>query len=359
MKLLLLPPAFAAMLLVSCATSRPDVAARAGVNHNLARGTGAETWAPAAGKDGPVPGGLIWRARLPTQGVMLCLHGVQTHSAWFARLAPRLNDAGWTVIAADRRGSGTNSGAGFVRGHTRGKQELLADLGAQMTAARVEARGKRVVLLGTSWGSNPASTFALDASRTNRPDGLVQLVPATEIRQPHEPGLLGKLGILVGGILLPRSEVTLRFGGQHYLAGQVQQPDKDGKLSAVPPAGENPVLAEHQAKNEKLRQIIAADVQAETLLTHPTSKTMVSGSMLGKEWKKTSRRQAPPLPVLVVTATRDQIMNNAGAVNAFRGPDGQVWPQVSLASVDAGHGVQVTDAGTVADKILAWTKKKW
>ncbi len=129
----------------------------AGICHPLARSTDAEVW-PADNSIG-VPASLIWRSKGGNRGVILCLHGIQTHAAWFGPLARELRNDGWIVIAPDRR-------------------ERTPARDAQMDLARKEAGGRPLLLLGTPWGSNLAGAWLAHTSRLF-PHGFIELVPAT------------------------------------------------------------------------------------------------------------------------------------------------------------------------------------
>jgi alpha-beta hydrolase superfamily lysophospholipase len=344
-------------LLTSCATQDTTAAKNAGEKHFLAKG--GKEWQAEVEKGRVHPKGLIWRSKGQPKAVLVCLHGIQTHSAWFGPLASELNQQSWTVIAPDRRGSGLNSDEPFVRGHIRGENELLDDLETQIQTARGEANGQPVYLLGTSWGSNLAGAYVSQSNRA-KPDGLIQLIPATEVRLPHTPGLFGKLLIGAANFGAPKTKTSLKFGPQHYLAGLDQSSlvrDKDGKLPPVPEQGEAEPL-ELTIENRLARQILKDDASPSTgaLLMQPTVRTLVTGNKLFTQWKKRAKQlEQTKFPVLVITADHDQIMDNAAALSVFNAP-GQ--GSIAQIPIKAGHAVQVTHAKKIADNIVEWAKEK-
>ena len=91
------------------------------------------------------------------RGVVLYLHGIQSHCGWYEASARRLQQAGFAVLQPDRRGSGRNQAA---RGHAESQEQLIKD--GQACAARLlEIAGVgRFHLLGVSWGGKLACAMA-------------------------------------------------------------------------------------------------------------------------------------------------------------------------------------------------------
>jgi alpha-beta hydrolase superfamily lysophospholipase len=325
-----------------------------------------QTWAedqtnrpqPLARRDepGPTPGpdrlrGRLWRAPSQPRGVILCLHGVQTHSAWFAPLARELNREGWTVFAPDRRGSGLNSEPHFRRGHTTGTRELLGDLRAHLVEARSLAQGRPVILLGTSWGSNLATAYVASGDQP-QPDALVQLAPATELQPCFKLNPFKKAGLAVLNLFCPTKTVRLPFGPEHYLAGNYQPTFPKTRARRYP--CQAPVYSEgaFQASNQRLENVLAND---RMLLQRPTVRTLVSGNKLMKSWRSGLRRAQSIPPILVIVATRDRLMDNAVAASSFpKPPPGNRTLQPAFRVVEAGHGAQVTHPREIARHIARW-----
>lgn len=106
-----------------------------------------------------------WTAVGTLRGIVVCLHGVQSHSGWYDYSSGRMADAGFEVYFADRRGSGLN---GRLRGHADHGLRLLNDVRQLVRFARIEhsivdaSDRARVpaTLLGLSWGGKIAAAFA-------------------------------------------------------------------------------------------------------------------------------------------------------------------------------------------------------
>ena len=301
--------------------SPAPVITSAGQAHFLAQN--GKTWPEAERRKPNQPRGLIWRADGVAKGVIVCLHGVQTHAAWFGPLAGELNKAGWTVIAPDRRGSGVNGPPIFTKGHTPGTEKLLCDLSTHLKDAQEEANGKPVLLLGTSWGSNWAGAYAAGGAQP-QPRGLIQLVPATALRPAFQPGFFKKLLLGVAGTVLPRRGMPLPFGAEHYLADQ-----------SVPG---------QESANARLKKVLHDDQG--NLLQKPTARTLVTGNKLNARWKKGAATLSAAMPVLIITADGDQLMDGAQAAASA--------PSATHRTLPAGHGAQITHAGEIAAIIAGW-----
>ena len=130
------------------------------------------------------------------RGVVVGLHGIQSHSGWYEGSSRQLADAGFEVYFADRRGSGLN---GRRRGHADHGQRLLHDVRQLVRLARTEHPSPQMPLavLGISWGGKTATVTALEY-----PDLVDQLVLLT-------PGLCPRMGPTWW------QSVQLRFARRH------------------------------------------------------------------------------------------------------------------------------------------------
>ena len=106
--------------------------------------------------DGYQAYGRYWPADRPA-GAVLYIHGIQSHCGWYEQSARRLQQAGFAVLQADRRGSGRNPQA---RGHAESHHQLIND--ALACGRRLlQATGRaRFHLLGISWGGKLACALA-------------------------------------------------------------------------------------------------------------------------------------------------------------------------------------------------------
>ena len=112
---------------------------------------------------------------LSPRGVVIAVHGIQSHSGWYTDSSLAMANSGWDVYFADRRGSGLN---GQNRGHADHALRLLNDLKQLIHLAKHEHPRRPIVLLGLSWGGKLASAFAaMNADLIQR---LILLYPATD-----------------------------------------------------------------------------------------------------------------------------------------------------------------------------------
>ncbi len=327
-------------ILLSCAQSDPVAAGKAGTSHNLAHD--AREWAPPLKTKQAVPKGLIWRARGKPKGVIVCLHGIQTHAAWFGPLALELNRAGWSVIAPDRRGSGVNMAAPFRKGGVSDTGQLQTDLDNQLLAARAEAgKSGRLILLGTSWGANLAGDHV---ARSTSPgselihvDGLILLAPNTALLNKNK---MAAFWCLVSG--------KLPFDDVHYLKGQPQgNPPRKPARSGDPPS--NSI----EARQGLDWQTLQHDRQHGILLQRASFRTLKAGRKFQNSWS--SAAPTVPVPVLVLLARHDQIMNNAAAADLYHNSQALSSGRVTIRTLDGGHALQLTEAKELAAAISSWT----
>ncbi|MEJ7594374.1 MAG: alpha/beta fold hydrolase [Planctomycetaceae bacterium] len=124
-----------------------------------------------------------WKAPGP-RGIVVALHGIQSHSGWYAASCQAMTDAGFDVYFADRRGSGLN---GFQRGHAAHGMRLINDVRALATLARNEQQASSVVgsslpliIMGISWGGKIAAAAA--ATFPKEFNGLAMLYPGLHTR---------------------------------------------------------------------------------------------------------------------------------------------------------------------------------
>jgi alpha-beta hydrolase superfamily lysophospholipase len=121
-----------------------------------------------------------WPAAAP-RGYVVALHGIQSHSGWYAYSSRRLCETGFDVRFLDRRGSGLNEAD---RGHAVHPDRLINDVVQFLSAVR-HVRDRKspespVILLGVSWGGKLAAAVA--GRRPELCDGLALLYPGLRPR---------------------------------------------------------------------------------------------------------------------------------------------------------------------------------
>jgi pimeloyl-ACP methyl ester carboxylesterase len=126
-----------------------------------------------AGSDGAALGYVKYE-NPGAKTALIYLHGIESHSGWFAKAATLLRDRGYAVYCLDRRGSGINrENRGFVSGHVDSYKTLLNDIRAFIGPLR--KRYDSVFLLGVSWGGKLALGYGLTYPDDVR--GLVLITP--------------------------------------------------------------------------------------------------------------------------------------------------------------------------------------
>ncbi len=120
-----------------------------------------------------------WPATGKVRGVVVALHGIQSHSGWYEYSSQQMAEAGFEVYFADRRGAGLN---GFRRGHADHGERLLNDVRQLVRLVRRDHPGIPLSLLGLSWGGKIAAAVA--STSPESVDYLVLLYPglAPQIR---------------------------------------------------------------------------------------------------------------------------------------------------------------------------------
>ncbi len=114
-----------------------------------------------------------WPAVGEAHGFMLLTHGLGEHTGRYERAASIFAATGLDVIGLDLRGFG---GSGGRRGHVGSLEIWLDDLSERLTARRLAAGGRPVILFGHSVGGLVALSYA--ESDRPQPDLLVLSSPA-------------------------------------------------------------------------------------------------------------------------------------------------------------------------------------
>lgn len=118
-----------------------------------------------------------WLSELESpRGIVVGLHGIQSHSGWYAYSCGRLAEAGYDVYFLDRRGSGLNEES---RGYAVHEDRLVNDVAQFLTAVRAQQRNALrpapLILMGVSWGGKLASLVG--GRRPDLVDALALLYP--------------------------------------------------------------------------------------------------------------------------------------------------------------------------------------
>jgi len=100
-----------------------------------------------------------WQPDGPKRGVLLIVPGFNSHSGYYADVAPRLAVPGLSVYAIDLRGRGRSDGERF---YVQSFNEYVEDVHGLAALVRSREPGLPVYILGHSAGGVVASLYALE-----------------------------------------------------------------------------------------------------------------------------------------------------------------------------------------------------
>ena len=155
---------------------------------------------------------LHYLQRLPQHrpvALLIYLHGIAGHAAWFAETAAALSHEGIGVFALDRRGSGRSGGP---RGHLARFEQAVADVRQLIELVTSTGRERPLFLAASSWAAKLAVLIAAAA-----PDHLTGLVLIG-------PGLIPRIGlrfrhqveVLLAHRTAPTFKVPIPLLPEHY-----------------------------------------------------------------------------------------------------------------------------------------------
>jgi acylglycerol lipase len=99
-----------------------------------------------------------WRPDGVARGLVVLVHGFNSHSGYYLWVASQLTAAGLAVYALDHRGRGQSDGERF---YVEEVADYVADLATFVTLAKAEHPGLPVFMLGHSAGGVISCTYAL------------------------------------------------------------------------------------------------------------------------------------------------------------------------------------------------------
>jgi len=216
-----------------------------------------------------------WPVEEP-RGVVVYLHGIQSHAGWYGASCRRMHEAGLEVVFVDRRGSGVNPEA---RGDAPGFMTLLADLAVVLEQVRERHPDRPRIVVGISWGGKPA--VGLAKARPDLVDALGLVCPG--LFAQVGPPLWRQVAIGVCALVWPSRGFPI--------------PLNDPKLFT---------------DNPERQQFIAEDPLA---LRLATARLLVTSVRLGRYL-----RDAPEqiqVPAALFLAGRDRIIDNDRTLDYF------------------------------------------
>jgi lysophospholipase len=143
--------------------------------------------------------------------VVVFLHGVASHAAWFAETAVDLAEQGVAVYAPDRRGSGLSSGR---RGHLARYERALDDVEEVVRLVGSEHGGTPLFLAASSWAAKLGVVYA--ALRPAPLSGLLLLGPGLLPRVGLSP--VRRAAVLAGHLVAPTARIAIPLTPELYTA---------------------------------------------------------------------------------------------------------------------------------------------
>jgi len=241
--------------------------------------------------------------------LVVTLHGILTHSAWFAGLADGLLTRGIHTIGHDRRGSGLNLES---RGDVDGPQRLLEDLGAVVEPWR--ERYATIVYVGWCLGTCVALRYLLQKPRMG--DGLILMSP--DIFEAHLTSSVRKV---------------------------FDDPQWDDRTL---PRLRVPVPAEIYTDTRFLDDFVRKD---ELKLQDFTPRFLRASMRLKEDLEK--HFQAFTHPSLLLLAGRDRIIDNERTSALYRHV-GSPQPRVTI--LDCNHGIMFEALPELIDTVAGFAR---
>jgi len=203
------------------------------------------------------------------KGVVLVLHGIQSHSGWYDKSSRELAQSGFYVLAMDRRGSGMNEND---RGHVSSYKILLEDIEAARKFASARSGIDRIHIEGISWGGKLALAYA--AWKPEHVNSVALVAPGLE----PKVDMTGKqkAGIGLALAINPKKKFPV--------------PITDGTMFTG-----NPERIKY-IDNDKLS------------LREATARFYVESSRLGRFWRK--KAGIIRCPIMLMLAEHDRIIDN-------------------------------------------------
>lgn len=210
---------------------------------------------------------------------MVFLHGIQSHSGWYAWTCGRLANCGFQVVAPDRRGSGLNEDE---RGHIDRFEQWIEDTAGWLAFAR-SVSGTRAALLGVSWGG--------------------KLATATARRHPE---LVDTLGLMYPGLF---SRFELRWH-QHWRLAVARRLGLTKKRIRIP-LDDSALFTDDVCWQDFIRH--------DPLVLREMTVGFLGATLELDELARGAIRESRALtqPLLLVMAKRDAIVDNARTAEWF------------------------------------------
>jgi len=240
---------------------------------------------------------------------VLYLHGIESHGGWFDEAADLLCQEGFDVYCLDRRGSGMNrENRGLASGNIDGWEQLTTDI--EVFAKPLHDQYETVILTGLSWGGKLALAYAL--AFPEHCDGLVLVTPGMRTKLPGQ----GNTAVQVLSST-PDDYVEIPIEPEMF----TDDPDYLDKL-----------------RRDPLR------------LHYATARFFVEGLELDRHIDR--RMPSNELPILLILAGKDRIIDNQAVINVARRGKQDILDIVWFS--DQTHSVQFDAPGRLARQIVGF-----
>lgn len=127
--------------------------------------------------------GRCWEPAGEPRAVICLVHGLGEHCGRYGHVAAALNEAGYAVLACDKRGHGRSGGK---RGVIPSYDALMDDIGLLLAQAEQRFPGKPRFLYGHSLGGNEVLNYAL----RRKPDLVGVIATSPGLRTAFKPPAL-------------------------------------------------------------------------------------------------------------------------------------------------------------------------
>jgi acylglycerol lipase len=153
---------------------------------------------------------LRWPSRQSRPvAILVFLHGIASHSAWFGETADDLAEQGVAVYAPDRRGSGLSSGR---RGHIPNYPRALDDVKEVVAFVASQHHRTPLFLAASSWAAKLGLAYA--ALRPDSLSGLLLLGPGLFPRV--QLSLAQRAAVIAGHLVRPTTPITIPLTPELY-----------------------------------------------------------------------------------------------------------------------------------------------
>jgi acylglycerol lipase len=210
-----------------------------------------------------------WRPPLTPRGVVVVVHGFNSHSAYYEWVAEQFVAAGLSVFALDLRGRGKSEGERF---YVEKFADYVSDVATFVTLVKSQNPGLRVVLLGHSAGGVISCIYTLEHQAELAGlicESFAFQVPAPDFALPILKGL---------SHVAPHAHV-LRLKNEDF--------SRDPKVVAA--------------------------MNADPLIAHETQPTQTVAEMVRADERLTKEFPLISLPVLILHGTSDKATRPSGS----------------------------------------------